>query len=140
MQHIAYFLIEPKPSALREFPGRAGGDLSEFLLEPYLTTRCFADRSAWRQSEVALAVKLLHLVQLREYDRLRTDEAARALLGSARISADLFDQWWTLRRLSYKGPSENGQELLALRLDKIDPTGNELMDCWIRGQRESIRS
>jgi hypothetical protein len=140
MRHVAYFLIEPRPIAIQELSARAGRRLSEWMLEPYLATRCFADRSAWRQFEVALAVKLTHVAQLREYDQLRTDQAAQAILGSDRVSAALFDRWWTIRQLSYRGPSENKQDLLNLFLDKIDLTGNALIDYWVRARYRSIES
>jgi hypothetical protein len=140
VQHLAYFLIEPKQIAVLELPQRVGKESAELMLEPYLTTRCFADRSAWRQFEVVLAVKLMHLAKLREYDPLRTDAAAHFILGSDRVSAAVFDQWWTIRKLNFKGPSENRQELLSRFFDKIDLTGNALIDYWIRKQHQSAQT
>ncbi len=137
MQRLAYFLIEPKPHAPRELTESAGKVLSEFLLTPYLTTRCFADRSAWRLFDIAVAIKLMYLAQLREYGPLQTDEGARAILGSDRVSAALFDQWWTIRKLEFGGPTEDKQALLGQWLDKVEPTGNGVVDCWIGMHRRA---
>ena len=140
MQHVAYFLIEPRAVALSVLPARVDKELSARLLEATLTTRSFADRSAWRQFELALAVKLTHVARLRERGPLASDQAALAILGSDRVSAALFDQWWTIRRLAYQGASENKQALLGQFLDKIDLTGNALIDYWVRVKYRSAGS
>lgn len=138
VQRLAYFLIEPRPGAECELAERAGKVLSGFLLAPYLMTRCFKDRSAWRLFDIAIAIKLMYLAQLREYGPLQSDEGARAILGSDRVSADLFDRWWTIRKLEFGGPTEDKQELLGLMLDKIEPTGNGVVDCWIGLHRRAV--
>lgn len=138
MQRLAYFLIEPRPGSERELAERAGRVLSEFLLAPYLTTRCFADRSAWRLFDLAVAIKLIYVAQVRQYGPLQSDEGAQTILGSDRVSVELFDRWWTIRKLEFGGPTEEKQELLGLMLDKIEATGNGVVDCWIGMHRRAV--
>lgn len=134
MRHTTFFLIEPKVLALREFPIRAGADSITLLLDALLTSRNHVDRSKWRESDIELAVKLLYVARLREYTPFADDEAAKKIFGSDRISVDVFDQWWSIRRLALdEGPSEDMEDYLVALNDKFQPIGNELVDDWVRG-------
>lgn len=94
-------------------------------------------KPAWRLFDIAVAIKLMYLAQLREYGPLQSDEGAQTILGSNRVSVDLFDRWWTIRKLEFGGPTEDKQELLGLMLDKIEPTGNGVVDCWVGMHRRA---
>ena len=134
MLHTVFFLIEPNEEALREFPIRAGSEFAEVLLDPLLTSRDYADRSRWREDETELAVKLLYVARLREYTPLAEDEAAKQVLGSEHVSAEIFDRWWSIRRLFLEeGRSEEMQDYLVAVTKKVRPTGNSVVDEWVRG-------
>lgn len=133
MNHTAYFLIEPNVGAKLEFPVRAESGISDILLQPILTSRNYADRSAWRVTDSQLAVKLLYLARLREYVPLTDDESALKILGSAVIAEDVFDRWWSIRIFRMEeGPSEQLHDYLAARIEKVEPTGNPLLDEWLK--------
>ncbi|WP_374604964.1 hypothetical protein [Niveibacterium sp.] len=133
MLHTVFFLIEPNKEALREFPVRAGGEFAQVLLDPLLTSRDYADRSNWREDEAELAVKLLYVARLREYAPLTDDKAARQLLGSEHVSTEIFDRWWSIRRLSLEeGKSEEMHDYLGAVTEKVKPTGNSVVDEWVR--------
>jgi hypothetical protein len=116
-------------------PGRfklAGARSAELLLKSTLTSRYWADRSAWRPDAVAKAVKLLHVAVMREYDFLSHAEDAQKVLGSDAISIQVFDRWWTLRELDFDEPSEHWESYLAALSGNIVPTDDPLVDEWVK--------
>lgn len=132
MRHELYFLIEPTEEARREIPMRADPVLSMILLDYLLTSRAHYDSYLWGEKECELAVKLLHLARMREYDGVSDSESAIRILGSDRISADVFDKWWTIRCLwMEEGPSEEMHDYLVALVDSVDPTGNDAVDEWV---------
>lgn len=137
MNHTVYFLIEPNVGAKLEFPVRAEPWISAILLQPILTSRNYADRSAWRITDSQLAVKLLYLARLREYVPLTDDERALKILGSAVIAEDVFDRWWSIRIFRMEeGPSEQLHDYLVARIDKVEPTGNPVLDEWLKSLKD----
>jgi hypothetical protein len=131
MLHTIYFVIEPKDEARAHFSG-IGGDLADLLLETTIISRRFADRSPWREPELALAVKLLYLARLREYTFLSSDADATRVLGSDSLTAETFDRWWSLRRPDDYKSSEEMHEYLKAMLGKTPATGNEVVDQWLK--------
>jgi hypothetical protein len=131
VRHTIYFLIEPKDEARAHFASTIR-DFADVLLEQTLVSREFADRSPWREPELALAVKLLYLARLREYDPLSSDADATRILGSASITAETFDRWWSIRRPDDVETSEEMQEYLKAVLAKTPATGNEIVDQWLK--------
>jgi hypothetical protein len=91
----------------------------------------FADRSPWREPELTLAVKLLYLARLREYDPLSSDAEAERVLGSAVVSAEVFDRWWSIRRIEFDTPEEM-HDFLSRVVQKVPSTGNVTVDEWLR--------
>jgi hypothetical protein len=133
MHHTAYYLIEPNVDAFRQFSARIDSEYSGLVLEPWLTSRQYADLSAWHMVDLELAVKLLYLARLREYEFLSEDAKAIHALGSAAISEAVFDRWWTVRRLHLnEGSSEQMEAILGKMLEKVPATGNELVDEWLQ--------
>ncbi|CUI07458.1 hypothetical protein [Massilia antarctica] len=133
MRHEVYFLIDPTEAARREFPLRADPDLAMILLDYLLTSRAHYGSYLWGEEEGELVVKLLHLARMREYDGLSDSESAMRILGSDRISVDVFDQWWTIRRLEMEeGPSEDMHDFLIALVDSVIPTGNDVVDDWVK--------
>lgn len=130
MEHTDFFLIEPNDAARSMFPAALGAN-AVLLLEPALTSRSFPDRSLWRRPELELAVKLVFVAQMREYEFLSSDASAQLILGSAGVSADVFDRWWTIRRLEFEARSEELEEFLVAVADKVEATGNAVVDDWV---------
>jgi hypothetical protein len=132
MRHELYFLVEPTEAARREFPLRADPDLAMILLDYLLTSSAHYDSYLWGEKECELTVKLLHLARMREYDGVSDSDSAIRILGSDRISVEVFDKWWTIRRLGMEeGPSEDMHDFLIALVDSVDPTGNDAVDEWV---------
>jgi hypothetical protein len=94
------------------------------------------DRSVWRPDDYALTVKLLYLAQVREYTPLSIATNFEATFGSPRISVELFDRWWTIRRLLRDNDTASLRPLLKQVLSAVDRTGNERVDRWLEWVRE----
>ncbi len=133
MRHTAYFVIEPRSEALRSFPEVLSQEFTEVLSERVLVSREYADRSSWRQAELQQAVKLLFVARVREYEPLSSDAIAEQVLGSAAVSVEVFDRWWSIRLLSFEGRTEEMHEYLVAVAGKVEPTGNEIVDAWVKG-------
>jgi hypothetical protein len=131
MQHIGYYLIEPRPDAVAHFRDCGDQDFAEILLEPILISNAEADRSAWRAEDHVLRVKLLFLARIREYSPCASDEDARKWFGSDRVSGEVFDRWWTIRGLEFEGSDSELADFLEPVKEKILPTGNSLLDEWV---------
>ena len=128
MKHTTYFQIEPSVAALARFPSVLTAEEADILLEPLLTSRSWADRSAWRQDAVAMAVKLLYLARVREYEFPSSPGDARRVLGSDAITIQVFDRWWTLREMPWEEPSEHWEGYLASVSEHVEATGNVAID------------
>jgi hypothetical protein len=131
VEHTDFFLIEPNDAARSKFPV-ALGENSVLLLEPALTSRSSPDRSPWRRPELELAVKLIFVAQMREYEFLSSDTSAQLILGSVGVSVDVFDRWWTIRRLEFEARSEELEDFLVAIADQVEATGNAVVDDWVK--------
>jgi len=131
MQHIRYYLIEPRPDAVAHFRDRGDQDFAEILLEPILIRNTEGGRSAWRPEDHVLRVKLLYLARIREYSPCASDDAARKWFGCDRVSGEIFDRWWTIRAPELEGCDEELAYFLEPMKEKILSTGNSLVDDWV---------
>ena len=131
MQHLKYYLIEPRPEAVAHFRNHGDRELAELLLEPILISNTEGDRSGWRLEDHALRVKLLFLARIREWSFCASDEDARMWLGSDRVSCTVFDRWWTIRAPPLEGSDNDLAEYLGPMKERILPTGNSLVDAWV---------
>ena len=131
MRHTIYYLIEPNSVARREFSVRVEADAPELLLDSVLTSKDIGDRSRWRWEECELAVKLIFLARLREYEPFREDSDAARILGSSEVSVELFDRWWTIRKLDYEDRSESLASHMKAVIHRVKPTKNEVVDKWV---------
>ncbi len=138
MRHTRYFLIQPKEAAGAHFSSAVSGDLAALMLEPTLTSRDCGGRSAWCEPDIMLVVKLLYVASVRELDPLSSDAEAARVLGSASITAETFDRWWSIRGLNYE-PSEGMHDYLKAVLEKTAVTGNELVDTWLKNLESTGR-
>lgn len=141
MKHTTYFQIEPTAVALVTFPSVPTAEEADMLLQPVLTSRCWSDRSAWRQEAVAMAVKLLYLARVREYEFLSSSLDAHRVLGSDAITIQVFDRWWTLHEMPWEEPSEHWEAYLATVSDKVEVTGDVAVDDLLRviSQRQAAQ-
>jgi hypothetical protein len=131
MQHIIYYLIEPRPEAVTHFRDCGDQDFAEILLERILISNAEADRSAWRAEDHVLRVKLLYLARIREYSPCASDDDARKWFGTDRVSGKVFDQWWTIRTVPFEGSDSELADFLAPMKERILPTDNSLVDAWV---------
>ena len=90
----------------------------------------------WREADHTQTVKLLYLARVHEYTPLTDHATFEAVFGSPRISVNLFDRWWTIRRLMRDDDTASLRPLLKPFLDVVDPTGNALVDQWLEWVRE----
>jgi hypothetical protein len=128
VKHTTYFQIEPSAVALATFPSVLVATEADILLQPVLTSRSWADRSAWCQETVAMTVKLLYLARVREYEFLSSSPDARRVLGSDDITTQVFDRWWTIREMPWEEPSEHWECYLAAVSKKVEATGRIAVD------------
>ena len=132
MQFPQLYLIDPKPALCDRLGDCADRDLAEVLVEPVLIRNLEPDKLMWRREEHAVAVKLMFLSYVRELDPFARPCEFESLFGSSRLSTNLFDRWWTIRRLDYIDyDSEELCASLMTFLPIVDTTGNELVDNWI---------
>jgi hypothetical protein len=133
MLHTWYYLIEPRPELAARLRERCDADFAEALLEPELFSNDEADRSSWRNADHVLLIKLLYLARIREYTPLASNADASRILDSDRISIDVFDQWWTIRRLTFEGSAHALRDYLRPPISgNIVRTGNALVDSWLK--------
>jgi hypothetical protein len=132
-----HYLIEPR-SELRE-------RLRESA-EAYVSAACHSvswrsttgGHEGWTEEDRCLRVKFLYLARLREMEGLWTDEQFEAAFGSAVLSGDVFDRWWTIRELAPAGSAEDHRSALQGFLHSIKPTGNEKVDDWLKALRNNF--
>jgi hypothetical protein len=127
----AFYLIEPRPELANHLLGQVDPDFAEVLLEPRLYRRQEGGNSAWLHADRLAQAKLVFLASLREYDLVVDDAGFAAVFGSAVVSVELFDRWFTVRRLEV----EQELELLEARLRepglRVEPSGRPLVDLWL---------
>ena len=82
--------------------------------------------------------KLMFVARLREYTPLSDDADAMRVLGSAQVSATLFDQWWSIRRLYMEESQDELEGYLAAVRDKIALTGNDVVDRYLDARARKI--
>jgi hypothetical protein len=136
MIHDAFYLIESQPRLSDHLRGRTDPDFAEILTEPALIHQREGDRTGWTAEDHATQIKILFLVRLREYIPLASDEDAARILGSSRISVDLFDRWWVVRRFVVEDNTEGLLALLRPVLGKVTATGNSMVDHWLTSIRD----
>ena len=129
MTYDAFYLIDPRTELVDHLRKQPDADLGDILTEPALIRNRETDRSDWSAKDHTVAVKLLFLARLREY--LPSDEDAARLLGSDRISVEVFDRCWRIRRLILEDDAEQMLTFLRPLLDKVTPTGHGVVDSWL---------
>jgi len=75
-----------------------------------------------------MAVKLLYLARVREYEILSSPGDDRRVLDSDVITIRVFDRSWTLREMPWEEPSEHWEGYLAAVSEHVEATGNFAID------------
>lgn len=75
-----------------------------------------------------MAVKLLYLARVREYEFLSSPSDARRVLGSDAITIQVFHRWWTLREMPWEEPSEHWEGYLTAVSEHVEATGDVAID------------
>lgn len=136
MRYTAFYLIEARSELLERLATLKDPDLEDLLLDPEMLSNEEGGRSAWSDEDRTLTIKLLFLAQVREYEPLSSDAIFERVFGSPRLSAQLFDRWWTIRRLEQTDHAESLYPLLRQVLHLVDRTDNDLVNEWL----ESVRA
>ncbi len=129
---VTLYLIEPRPCLGERLQKRFEPELGELLLEPMI----FSNKeggygSVWTDEDHLLTIKLLFLAQLREYTPLSEEKTIEEVFGSSRLSAEVFDHWWTIRKIGFRRDAESVYPLLKRLLPAVERTGNRLVDEWL---------
>jgi hypothetical protein len=133
----AFYLVEPRPELAEHLRGRVESDFADVLLDPQLFRREEHSRTMWFEPQRLAQAKLLFLASLRQYTPLADDAGFAAVFGSAAISVEQFDRWFTVRRFQVD------EELNVLEgwsrqfIGRVEPSGVPLVDEWlaeVRGQ------
>jgi hypothetical protein len=121
------YLIEPL-AALGSFLATRVGDKDflEALLQPAVLTNHEGGKTDWTDEDHTLFVKLVFLASLHDYYPTQTDEGYAGVFGTDQLTTELFDQWWTIRRLEITNGTEWYTPDLAgaLRRGKVGPIAN----------------
>lgn len=130
MRFDAYYVCRGKPALLNN--KGLDPDLIEILAEPKLFKHSEGGITAWSWHHYEIEIKLLILCYFKQ--QYESDE----FLVSAPVSLDFFDQWWTLERFF---SLENDLDVIldnlpAELISAFVPTGNDLVDSWIRGLKD----
>jgi hypothetical protein len=131
MRYTAFYLIEARPELSERLATLKDLDLKELLLDPEMLSNEEGGRSAWLGEDHTLTIKLLFLAQVKEYEPLSSDAVFEEVFGSHRFSAQLFDRWWTIRRLVPTDNAESLHPLLRKFLHLVDRTDNDLVNEWL---------
>jgi hypothetical protein len=127
MTEDVIYLVEPKEVLLARLGHDADPDLTDLL--------------AWRAeegdgwtSDARLArVKIQHLVWL----SANVDDLFGFLPEGSTLSLQTFDSFWTCRRIAVIGDVANfRRDIGKVNFDGVEPTGNKVVDEWIRLTKE----
>jgi hypothetical protein len=96
----AMYLIEPLLSLAAFLTARVSDAvLREMLLQPVVLANTEGGKTDWTADDETEYVKLVFLASLHEYNTLVSDEGFAAAFGTDVLSVELFDRWWSIRRL-----------------------------------------
>jgi hypothetical protein len=110
-------------------------DLADLLLEPKMLSNQEGGRSFWSHDDHAATMKLLFLAQVKEYEPLSQDAEFERCFGSPRLSTELFDHWWTIRRLEVDDTAEGLSPLLRQFFHLVDRSENQRVNEWLEWVR-----
>ncbi|HVK54640.1 MAG TPA: hypothetical protein VM532_06395 [Burkholderiales bacterium] len=82
-------------------------------------------------------MKILFLAQLKEYTPFSSDASFEAIFDSSRFNAEVFDRWWTIRRLMVDESAEGLYPILRQFSHLVDRTENDRVNQWLDWVRAS---
>ena len=130
MRYTVFYLIEARKALEESVNSNDDSDLPHLLLDPVMLSHEESD-SHWTVHDHAHLVKLLFLAQVKEYEPLRDDNAIEDLFGSTELSQELFDRWWTIRRLQLDDNADTLVPLLKQFAHHVSPVESELVNNWL---------
>lgn len=130
MRYTVFYLIEARKALEESVNSNDVSDLPDLLLDPVMLSHEESD-SLWMAHDHAHLVKLLFLAQVKEYEPLRDDSAFEDLFGSTELSQELFDRWWTIRRLQLDDNADTLVPLLKQFAHLVSPVKSELVNNWL---------
>jgi hypothetical protein len=135
--HVLY-VIEPRVEFAAWLTGRVSPDIAEALLRPVTYHSQEKDDPSWLDADCLLKVKLVFLHDLRnDYQApLSNDETFSGLFGTIRMSQDMFDRFWTIRRYQASRELGRSEGLLAYSTEPAEPTGSPQVDEWLARIRD----
>jgi hypothetical protein len=123
----AVYLIEALPSLAAFLAARVSDMvLLELLLRPVVLTNHEGGKSDWTAVDHTEYVKLVFLASLHDYDTLVSDDGFATAFGTDVLSVELFDRWWSIRRLEIDNDTDWYVPQLAgcLRRGKVAAVAN----------------
>jgi hypothetical protein len=135
MRYTAYYLIEHRPELRERLASLKELDLEDLLLEAELLSNEEGGKTIFLDNEHTLTIKLLFLARVKEYEPLSSDAMFERVFGSPRLSTDLFDRWWTIRRLEVTEDAESLYPMLRQFFHLVDQTDNNLVNEWLERVR-----
>jgi hypothetical protein len=126
MLHENHYVIRPQQALLERAVG-LGVEIDGWLAESQVLRNQEAGRSAWRPGDHVLRVKMSFLMWfVSEFGS--TGDYHRVFPDGITGKED-FDRWWEVEEVDLFDTSDVKKPPLA----KMRPTGNELVDEWLRG-------
>jgi len=105
-------------------------DMADILLEPELISHKEGGKTLWWKNDYIQKIKLVFLARIKEYTPLQPNQSFEALFGSARLSIQLFDRWWTIREL-YEESAESMDEFVEQFIHLVDASESEIVNGWL---------
>ena len=130
MLHSKFFLIEPLSAKTPELARFLTEDELLLCSSPSVIGHEFADKSDWTHADICLAVKLAYLAQVLD---IFQDENKRAqIFGSANVSEDVFDRWWSIKPIEYLGRTKEFQQELRSFADSLRVSNSPVVTNWLK--------
>jgi hypothetical protein len=140
MGFTALYVIEALPALSVFLSARLSDEvLLGLLLQPRVLANREGGKTTWTEADNTTLVKLFFLASLHDYDTTVTDEGFREVFETDQLTEDMFDRWWSIRRLEIDNDTDWYMPLLAgcLRRNKVGPIANERVAerlAWIQRQ------
>lgn len=142
MGFTAVYLIESLPVLAAFLAARVSDAvLLELLLRPVVLANHEGGKTDWKAEDNTEYVKIVFLASLHDYTPLVSDEGFAAVFGTDELTVELFNRWWSIRRLDIDNDTDWYMPLLAgcLRRGKVGAVANPRVAerlAWVQRQTE----
>lgn len=131
MRYTAFYLIDPLPTLRARLQLLNDHELEQLLLDSVMLSHQEGGRSFWSAEDHTHIVKLLFLAQLKEYKQLSCEDDFEKIFESSRINTEVFDRWWTIRRLMVDEAAESLYPSIKQLYHLVDRTENDHVNEWL---------